>query len=409
MSLVNLVNSSTPALEAGAAKKNEPPLVAHIIHRLAVGGLENGLVNLINATAPERYRHAIISLTDYTDFRSRIREANVPVFALHKRKGKDFRTHFRLWRLLRELRPAIVHTRNLPALEFSLVAALAGIHGRVHGEHGLDIYDLDGSSRKYKLLRKAVNPFVSRYTAVSNDLTQWLGRLVGDDKVVHICNGVDIHRFYPRAGARLPLGPDRFVQEGSIVVGTVGRMQTVKDQLTLVRAFLNLIQTHPGAQERLKLVMIGDGPLREESQKLLLAAGAYDLAWLPGERANIPELMRGLDLFVLPSLREGISNTILEAMATGLPVVATGVGGNPELVEHGKTGMLVPPTNPVALAEAIRSYLRDPDKLVRHGQAGLKRAQKHFSIEAMVNGYVAVYDAVLKNRRPTDCRQTIKL
>ena len=313
---------------------NPPPLVVHIIHRLAVGGLENGLVNLLNASASERYRHAIISLTGYTEFRSRIWKCDVPVFTLHKREGKDFRAYFRLWRLLRNLRPAIVHTRNLPALEFLSVAALAGIRGRIHGEHGRDMYDLDGSSRKYNLLRKTVNPFVSHYTAVSNDLTQWLGRLVGNDRVVRICNGVDIHKFYPRVGPRLPVGPEGFVRPGTIVVGTVGRMETVKDQITLARAFLHLVQTDPEAREHLRLVMIGDGPLREESQKLLGVAGAGDLVWLPGERADIPEIMRVLDLFVLPSIAEGISNTILEAMASGLPVVATRVGGNPELVEE---------------------------------------------------------------------------
>src|SRR5262245_44152262 len=103
------------------SRKSEVPLVVHVIHRLDIGGLENGLVNLINATKPDHYRHAIISLTDCTEFRGRIRSADVKTFELHKREGKDFRTHLRLWRVLRELQPAIVHTRNLPALEFLVV------------------------------------------------------------------------------------------------------------------------------------------------------------------------------------------------------------------------------------------------------------------------------------------------
>jgi len=399
MTVANLVNTSMATPAARVTEKKEAPLVAHIIHRFAVGGLENGLVNLINATARERYRHAIISLTDYTDFHNRIRQANVPVIALHKREGKDFRTHLRLWRVLRELRPAIIHTRNLPALEFLSIAALAGVRGRIHGEHGRDTYDLDGSSQKYNLLRKAIHPFVSCYTAVSNDLTQWLGQLVGHQMVIHICNGVDIHQFYPRTGARLPFGPGGFVRDGTMVVGTVGRMHTVKDQLTLVRAFIHLLQTEPRAREHLRLMMIGDGPLRIEAQKLLVEAGAADLAWLPGERTDIPELMRAIDLFVLPSIAEGISNTILEAMASGLPVIATNVGGNPELVEEGRTGLLVPASDPRAMAEAIRTYLYDPGKLIQHGRAGRKRAAEEFSIESMVNGYMAVYDAVLANPR----------
>jgi sugar transferase (PEP-CTERM/EpsH1 system associated) len=389
----------------------QPPLIAHVIYRLAVGGLENGLVNLINHTPPDRYRHAIVCLKDFTDFRDRIERKEVPVIALHKRQGKDLGTHVVLWKALRGLRPAIVHTRNLPALEYAVSAALAGVPRRVHGEHGRDVYDLDGLNIRYNLLRKAVKPFIHHHIAVSRDLAKWLIRTVGvpPDRVAQIYNGVDARRFHPRVGARPVFGPAGFASPETLVVGTVGRMETVKDQLTLVRAFLHLLDVEPVARERVRLVMIGDGSLREEAQRLLEAANAAHLAWLPGERSDVPEIMRGLDLFVLPSLREGISNTILEAMASGLPVVATQVGGNPELVEEGQTGMLVPSADPVALSEAVRSYLVDPEKLARHGQAGRRSAETRFSIEAMVNHYLTVYDAVLKDRRPTIIQQSEKM
>ena len=169
------------------------PLVAHIIHRLAVGGLENGLINLINHMPEDRYRHVIICLANATDYSQRIRRKDVPVIELNQRPGHDFAVHWRLLKLLRRLRPAIVHTRNLSALEFQAVAALAGVYGRVHGEHGRDMYDLDGTSRKYNLLRKTIRPFVQRYTAVSVDLAQWLVDTIGirPDRVTQIYNGVD--------------------------------------------------------------------------------------------------------------------------------------------------------------------------------------------------------------------------
>src|SRR5262249_30644882 len=151
------------------------------------------------------------------------------------------------------------------------------------------------------------------------------------ERVTHIYNGVDAQRFHPRTGPRPPVGAMGGVSPETFVVGTVGRMQTVKDQITLVRAFLHLLDSAPELRGRLKLVVVGEGPLRGQSLRLLRAAGAEPLAWLPGERADVPEIMRALDLFVLPSLAEGVSNTILEAMASGLPVVATRVGGNPEL------------------------------------------------------------------------------
>jgi sugar transferase (PEP-CTERM/EpsH1 system associated) len=349
---------------------------------------------------PERYRHAIVCLTESSDFQKRIQQAHVPIIALHKRDGHDLGVYARLWKVLRRLRPDIVHTRNLASLECLILAAFSSVPGRIHGEHGRDMYDLDGLSVKYNLLRRTLRPLVRHYIAVSTDLADWLISTVGirSSRVTQISNGIDLQRFSPLIGPRPSLGPQGFAPPGTLVVGTVGRMTAVKDQLTLVRAFLYLLQTTLETRNRVRLVMIGDGPLREEARRMLQAANAEHLAWLPGERADIPKVMRGLDVFVLPSLREGLSNTILEAMASNLPVVATRVGGNPELVEEGKTGMLVPPADPVRLAEAIRTYLIEPARLIRHGQAGRKRAEARFSMESMVNGYLAVYDAVLEHK-----------
>ncbi|MFZ5530241.1 MAG: TIGR03088 family PEP-CTERM/XrtA system glycosyltransferase [Pseudomonadota bacterium] len=383
---------------------SQPPLVAHIIHRLDVGGLENGLVNIINRTPPERYRHAIICMTDYNPaFRARIRREGVECHALHKREGKDLGVYFRLRRLLIELRPDIVHTRNLSALEAQLPAWLAGVRCRVHGEHGRDVHDIDGRNRKYNLLRRALRPLVDKYIPLSRDLEQWLKTQIGvpEEKIVHICNGVDSMLFHPAAQGREPLPAQEFADKDSIVIGTLGRMQTVKDQLTLVRAFLLLLDSYPDARQRLRLALIGDGPLREQAQQLLRQANALELCWLPGSRDDAPGLLRGLDIFVLPSLAEGISNTILEAMASGLPVVATQVGGNPELVLDGGTGVLVPPDDPRAMADALWQYLDDQQRLCRHGAEGRRRIEQEFSLERMVEKYLGVYDAVLLEKQGT--------
>jgi sugar transferase (PEP-CTERM/EpsH1 system associated) len=375
----------------------QPPLVLHLIYRLAIGGLENGLVNLINRMPPERYRHVIVCLTDATDFQRRLERDDVRVLALHKRAGHDTRIYAQLWRILHQLRPHIVHTRNLPTMEYAVLAAGAGVPGRIHGEHGRDIYDLDGSKLKYHLLRRLVKPCVHRYITVSTNLADWLVRTVGvgRDKVAQIYNGVDMQRFVPRSNRHQGIGPENFAPPGTFVVGTVGRMEAVKDQLTLVRSFLHLLQTVPHARKRARLVLVGAGPLRDASLQLLRDAGVAHLAWLPGERHDVPAIMQALDLFVLPSLAEGISNTILEAMAGGLPVIATQVGGNPELVDAEHTGMLVPPTDPVALAEAIGTYLDDVERCRLHGLAARQRVEAHFSMQAMVDHYLHVYDAVL--------------
>jgi len=377
------------------------PLIAHVVHSLAVGGLENGIVNLINHLPRDRYRHVVICLTGYTDFRNRIRNPEVEVYALHKLPGKDFPVYLRLWRLMRRLRPDIVHTRNLSTLDAQLPAFLAGVPHRVHGEHGRDADDMDGTRRKYQVLRRLFKPLVQRYIALSLDLKRYLRDKVGvpEGKLLLLCNGVDTRKFTPaRNGTRNVLA-SHGIGRDAIVVGTVGRMEAVKDQMTLVHAFLHLARWAGPDRDRLRLVIIGDGALRAPALRLLEEAGLAHLAWLPGERADVPELLRAMDIFVLPSLAEGISNTILEAMASGLPVVATNVGGNGELVDAGRTGFLVPRADPVAMADAIQRYVEDSALRREHGVQGRRRCEKEFSIDTMVRRYGDFYDEVLGSRQ----------
>lgn len=373
------------------------PLVAHVVYRFAVGGLENGLVNLINHMPRDRYRHAVVCLSDFTDFRKRLHDETVQVLALHKREGKDFAVYRRLWKLLRGLKPAIVHTRNLATLDCVIPAWIAGVPHRIHGEHGWDVYDLHGQSRKYRWIRRACQPFVQRYVSVSQDLQRWLREDVGlpGAKLGQIYNGVDAARFRPREGGQEGFPRPGFLAPDSIVVGHVGRMEPVKDPLNLVRAFALLPEAAPQVCERLRLVMVGDGPLRAQALGILESSGLAKQAWLPGSRDDVPELLRCFDVFALPSLNEGISNTILEAMASGLPVVATEVGGNPELVLQGETGLLVPPADPPALARALATYASGEEARTRHGEAARRRVLERFALEVMVRHYVKLYDSVL--------------
>lgn len=391
----------TPESDMAITKTADAPLIAHVIYRLDMGGLENGLVNLINRIPAERFRHAIICLTDYSEFRQRIQRNDVPVFALGKPAGNSPVTHFKLWRLLKRLRPDIVHTRNLAGLEGALPAALAGVPVRIHGEHGRDMGDLDGSNLRRQRLRRLFKPFVHQYIALSKDLERYLRDQiqVSPAKVTQVYNGVDTELFYPARDTREPLPNPDFAPPGAFVIGTVGRMQAVKDQLTLARAFVLLLRMVPQVERRLRLVMVGDGPLREQVAGILGQAGAGKLAWLAGERDDVPQLMRGLDLFVLPSLAEGVSNTLLEAMASGLPVVATAVGGNPELVDDGRTGRLVPAADPQALALAIREYVVNPEMAKRQGSAARRITEQRFGLDVMVKKYIDLYDRVLAGNR----------
>jgi sugar transferase (PEP-CTERM/EpsH1 system associated) len=375
-----------------------PPLVAHVIHHLGTGGMENGLIHLVNRTPSDRYRHAIVSLTDIGPFAARIMRPDVPLVSLHREPGHSFRLYWRLCRALRRLRPSVVHTRNLAALEGQIPALCVPGARRVHGEHGRDVFDLDGSSRKYNLLRRTLRLLVQRYIAVSRDLEGWLIERIGvnPSRVRQIYNGVALDAFRPREGVRPDIAPPGFVPPDGLVVGTVGRLAEVKDQATLVLGFAALIRKHPEWEKRLRLVIVGDGPSRQNLEACIQNEQIGSLVWLTGNRDDVPVLLRMLDLFVMTSLGEGTSNTILEAMASGLPVIATGVGGNPELVDEGISGRLVPPAEPAALAEAIEPYALDRSLGPRQGNAGLAKVSGgRFCWERCVEEYLSVYDELL--------------
>jgi sugar transferase (PEP-CTERM/EpsH1 system associated) len=377
------------------------PLIVHVVHRFALGGLENGVVNLINRLPHDHWRHAVIALTDVSDeFRRRVERDDVQYAALQKGPGHLHRHYPRLVARLRKLRPAIVHTRNLAALEASVPAWIARAPVRIHGEHGWDTVDLDGANARLRLARRLYSPFVTQYVALSGHIRDYLVERVGiaPARVARICNGVDTARFRPPAGGRGAIPGCPFTDPAHWLVGTAGRLHAVKDQVNLAHAFVRALVRDPTAAARLRLVLVGDGPTRAEIEQVLSQGGARELAWLAGERDDVPDVLRGLDLFVLPSLAEGISNSILEAMATGLPVVATKVGGNAELVEAGLTGELVPRADPEALAGAMLRYFHQAPTARRHGKAGRNRVERAFSIARMAGDYERLYTGLLEAR-----------
>jgi sugar transferase (PEP-CTERM/EpsH1 system associated) len=388
------------------AVRDERPLVMHVVFRFDTGGLENGVVNLVDQLPASAYRHVVIALTEVTDYRRRIHNDEVEFIALHKGPGHGFWLYPKLFALMRRLRPAIVHTRNLAALEAVVPAWLSGVPVRLHSEHGRDVDDLDGLSSKYQWARRVYRPFVTHYVALSRDLADYLVGPIGvaARRVSQIYNGVDTARFRPALGQgghrAEPIPGCPFDPAVHWLVGTVGRMQAVKDQINLVRAFLRAIELQPSLRSDMRLVLVGDGPLRPQCLSLLEAAGAADLAWLPGARSDVPGLMRGLHCFVLPSLGEGISNTILEAMASGLPVIATRVGGNADLVADGVTGLLVPAGNAQAMADALIGLAGGRARAADMGRAGRATVEARFSLQAMVAAYRDLYDRHIARARP---------
>ena len=366
--------------------------IAHVIFRLDVGGLENGLTNLINRLDENTYRHSIISLEEPTSFSDRITSKNVKVYTINKKPGKDPHAYLRLYRLLRQIRPDVVHTRNIGTVDVSLAAALARVPHRIHGEHGWELTDLQGTRARYRTLRRVCQPFIERFVCVSRHLEHWLEHSIGipPKKIVHIANGVDTLRFAPRSGNQRPVGRESMPAD-AIVIGTVGRLIRLKNHRLLIEAFSSLLDKASPYTDLLRLTIVGDGPEHASLVAQARELGLADRIWFAGRRDDVDELMRSFDVFVLPSLQEGMSNTLLEAMSSGVAVIAADVGGNSELVEDAVSGSLVPSQDKSALVERLEKYVADPLLRKSHGAAARARVEKQFSLTSMADAYSHLY------------------
>jgi len=357
--------------------------IVHVLYSFGTGGLEKGIATLANGATPD-IEHVVVCLSRSGES-ARLLPPGTQVLELRKPAGNSLAFIWRLSRVLKQLCPDVVHTRNWSGMDGVVAARLAGIRTVVHGEHGWGVEDPEGLSAKRVRVRRFLSRWVREYTCVSQAMVPWLLNTVGVRRpVTAICNGVDTERYRPvadRAAARREMG----LEEGAAVLGVVGRLDPIKDHRTLFRAFEVVRRQYPAS----RLLVVGDGPERAA----LEAVAGQGIDFL-GDRGDVPEVLRALDVFVLPSLNEGISNTVLEAMASALPVVATRVGGTPELVDDGVTGRLVPVSDGERLATALTEYLSNPDRRQSHGAAGRARAVAEFSVAAMVGAYESVYRRV---------------
>jgi glycosyltransferase involved in cell wall biosynthesis len=200
-----------------------------------------------------------------------------------------------------------------------------------------------------------------------------------------IRNGVDLDRF--RVGSSADLRARLNLPADALVVGTIGRMVPVKDQRSLINAIALLREGGVDCSA----VLVGDGPLRGELQRYAAERGVESYVHFAGERHDVHEIIRAFDVFALVSISEGLSNTTMEAMASGIPVVATRVGGADELVVDGTTGRLVPPSSPTALADALKSLLQDERRRAAFGAAARERMEGEFGLSRMISNYEQLY------------------
>lgn len=356
-------------------------ILAHVVLNLNIGGLERVVVNLVKGFQSSPYRCVVCCLEEGGPFASEIRSMGVDVKVFAKRDGIDWRCVRRLAKYFRDEDVRIVHTHNAASHFHGVAAAVAGgVRARVHTKHGRDYPD----DRRKVLLNRLLSWGTDEIVTVSDDARDVVVQVekVNPRKVRRIWNGVDTELYRP---------PDRIVAEP--VIGTVARLSPEKDQRTLLTAFKLVRAELPDA----RLVLVGDGSEAADLARMARDLGISDQVDFLGPRSDVSEILHTFSVFTLTSTTEGISMTVLEAMAAGLPIVATDVGGNREIVAPPACGLIVPPGDPEALSRAYLELLADAQRRGQIGRNARRRAVEHFSLNQMIAEYAKVYSDVLNH------------
>jgi sugar transferase (PEP-CTERM/EpsH1 system associated) len=378
------VNSGTPSFHA-----SKPLRILHVINRLWRGGMEYGVLKLATNLDAQFFEQRVCSLRGADEALADLRPLEKGSFLA----GSDAGRQFELWRLvnvMRRYQPHIVHARNWGAIEAVAAARLARVPVVIHSEHGYGLEMLAGLPLRQRLLRSALYTLADRVFTVTRDLRNFHARQawISPQKIGVIYNGVDIQRFAPCLEIRCIWRKKLGLPVGAFTIGCVARMVELKDHMTILRAAENLISQRLD----IRVLLVGGGPELARYQQYV--ANSPQLAGrvlFSGASENIPELLNAMDVFVLPSKCEGMSNTLLEAMATGLPAVATQVGGNPEVIEDGSCGWLFPAGDVDSLAMCLCRFVTSTELCHKFGLAARRRAVEQFGLERMLKDYRSLY------------------
>ena len=369
-----------------------PIRIMHVVDTWAVGGLQNGVANLIERMDAKRFEHIICAMRPVDEANAHQSPGAARVLSLSREESVGRFQLPALIRQVREVRPDIVHTRNWGACEGMLAARLVAGCARVHSEHGIDWDSTAKEPLRRLLCRRLAFQLAGRVLSVSEHLRHLHAGRTGFPacriEVIH--NGVDSRQFAPDPAVRARVRRQLGVADGEFCIGSVGNLIPVKDHFTLLRAVA--VFARHGRPWR--LLIAGDGP---ERPKLIEFAAAHpwkDRVVFLGRHTAVRELLNALDVYVLSSLTEGISNSLLEALATGLPAVATETGGNPEVIADGDAGLLYPVGDEKCLAQNLLALEAGREWRLRVGQGALRRVREEFSIDAMVAKYERVYESV---------------
>lgn len=369
--------------------------IIHLITELDRGGAQTALYRLLAHSDRQRYAPHVLCLYNGDKVvAQQIRQLGIPVTDLGMTAQWRLDAFWRLMRILRQERPFLLHTwmfhANIPG---RILGRLAGVPAIISSERTMG---QEGRFRRW--LNRLTGNLPDNIICVSQQVADFAANEIGlpPAKLTVIRNGIDIAQFANLPDQQTARAEFGLPSQGRIIAA-IGRPRPVKGFGDLLDAFAQIAPIYPD----LRLVFVGDGPEKRPLQTAAQQLPAANRVLFLGDQQAIPRLLAGVDMLVLPSLWEGLPNVVLEAMAAGLPVVGTAVGGTPELVTHNETGLLVPPQNPQALAQAISHLLDHPQLAAQMGANGRQRATTQFTIEGMVTQTETLYNRQLieKNLR----------
>ena len=362
--------------------------ILHVVDTLETGGLERVVSDLAMAQHGAGRRCAVFSILSTDGFRDELERAGVPVISGDKRGTLDRNALMRLRRTLVDRSVDIIHTHNFVPNYYAAMASL-WLRSRPLLVNTCHNMGTRLGNRRLRWLYRASLLRTARVALVGGEVRE---RLVGMGivpaaRAATVLNGIPVERFdnpgNRRPAARKALG----LQDGDVVIGCVGRLVSLKNHAQLIALMPGLLQRHP----RLRLVLVGDGPLATELGQQARELVAQDRVVFAGSRADVADLLPGFDIFALPSLTEGISIALLEACASGLPIVATAVGGNSEIIRDNVNGILVPVSDDGGMLAALDRLIGDPQERRRLGAAASDWVRAHASVEGMRDSYDAFY------------------
>jgi L-malate glycosyltransferase len=365
--------------------------ICQLLHGLRIGGAEVLAAGLARRFH-EAFRFFFVCLDELGSLGQQLREEGFPVWLLRRQPGLDLRCPWRLAKLLRRERVDLLHAHQYTPFFYGMTARMLCRRPPVlFTEHGR--WYPDSPRRKRIFANRLLLERRDRVVGVGQSVRQALIDNEGfpSHRVQVIYNGVDLAPFVRAGPQRATVRSELGVGGDELLILQVARLDALKDHATAIRTLAHVV----GRGVRTQLVLVGEGPEERKIHQLVQQHKLECQVRFLGLRTDIARLLSAADLFLLTSVSEGIPLTLIEAMAVGLPVVATRVGGVQEIVEDGKTGLLAPRGDDAALAASVLRLLNNPTQRRRMGELGRERAQALFSDQQMHDRYIRLYCEML--------------